>query len=74
MVQTETRVTNAPRALDGIRVLDFTWVRAGPWGTRWLGALGAQIIKVEWPQNPDPLRNLGGGTTPPGVEINLNTS
>ena len=73
-MQTEARVKNTPRSLDGIRVLDFTWVRAGPWGTRWLGALGAQIIKVEWPQNPDPLRNLGGSTTPPGVEINLNTS
>jgi len=28
------------RALDGIRVVDFSWVRAGPWATRWLGALG----------------------------------
>ena len=35
-----------PRALDNIRVVDFSWVRAGPWATRWLGALGAEIIKM----------------------------
>ena len=28
------------KALAGIRVVDFSWVRAGPWATRWLGAFG----------------------------------
>ena len=32
------------RPLEGVRVADFTWVRAGPWGTRLLAALGAFIV------------------------------
>src|SRR2546423_7608663 len=61
-----------PRALDGIRVVDFSWVRAGPWGTRWLGALGAEVIKIEWPPN---IQGRSGGdyTTPDDVSFaNLN--
>lgn len=61
-----------PKALDGIRVVDFSWVRAGPWATRWLGALGAEIIKIEWPENER--GRSGGRTTPQDAEINLNTS
>src|SRR5438093_13054111 len=61
-----------PRALENIRVVDFSWVRAGPWATRWLGALGAEIIKIEWPENER--GRLPSSTTPQDLEVNLTTS
>jgi crotonobetainyl-CoA:carnitine CoA-transferase CaiB-like acyl-CoA transferase len=61
-----------PRALEKIRVVDFSWVRAGPWATRWLGALGAEIIKIEWPESER--GRLPSSTTPQDLEANLNTS
>jgi len=45
------------KALEGIRILDFTHALAGPLCTYHLGLLGADVIKVERPEVGDDLRH-----------------
>jgi crotonobetainyl-CoA:carnitine CoA-transferase CaiB-like acyl-CoA transferase len=42
-----------PFPLSGVRIFDFSWFLASAGGTRFLTALGAECIKVEWKANPD---------------------
>jgi formyl-CoA transferase/CoA:oxalate CoA-transferase len=45
-------------ALDGIRVLDLTIWQQGPMTTAMLADWGADVVKVEGPDSPDPGRSL----------------
>jgi formyl-CoA transferase len=60
----EASTTGAPAAmaagpLAGLRVIELGSVVAGPFAGRLLADYGADVIKVESPQRPDPLRVWG---------------
>ena len=62
--------------LDGITVLDFSRVLAGPYCTMQLGDLGARVIKIEQPGRGDDTRAWGppfvGGESAYFLSINRN--
>ena len=70
---TPTASTTAPSAgapalpFAGLRVVDVSQVWAGPYATRLLADMGAEVIKVEGPTYPDPIRTMSGARTVPEI-------
>ncbi|MDQ0962547.1 crotonobetainyl-CoA:carnitine CoA-transferase CaiB-like acyl-CoA transferase [Streptomyces sp. B4I13] len=71
--RTTARVTTAPPVagqtapLHGVRVLDLATLFAGPLAATLLGDFGADVVKVEHPDRPDPSR--GHGPSKDGVGL-----
>lgn len=47
------------KAFNGVRIIDFSQVFAGPFATMQLALLGADVIKIEEPQDGDQCRGIG---------------
>ena len=65
------------QAFEGISILDFTQVFAGPFAAMQLALLGAEVIKIEQPLHGDQTRNLmnaidGKALSPAFVAMNFN--
>ena len=56
--------------LEGVRVLDLTHYVAGPYCTRLMAGLGADVVKVERPPAGDPVRQLGPFASRPNLSRN----
>ena len=65
-------------ALEGVRVIDFTQMMLGPWGTQFLGDMGADVIKIErpkvgeWERGLPAMGELLGGDSPFFLAMNRN--
>lgn len=70
----------SPRALEGLKVLDFTWVYAGPASIRYLADYGATVIRIESMKKIDAVRTVGpykdghAGIDRSAIYCNLNIS
>jgi formyl-CoA transferase len=53
------RDSDGPGPLAGVRLVELGMLLAGPFTGRLLGDMGAEVIKVEPPRKPDPLREWG---------------
>jgi len=65
------------QAFNGVRIIDFTQVLAGPFGVMQLALLGAEVTKVEQPGTGDQTRGLmavseDAGMSPSFMGMNLN--
>lgn len=63
------------RALEGVVVVDFSHVMAGPYASHLLRLMGATVIKIEAPKTGDAMRNYGAdrrydGMAPAFVGVN----
>ena len=67
-------------ALEGLKVVDFSWVFTGPIVTKYLGDHGAEVIKIESATRPDgtrlmtPFKPGAMGLNASGVFANYNSS
>ena len=54
-----TETAGRPGPLVGMRMIELGMLLAGPFAGRLLGDMGAEVVKVEAPGQPDPLRDWG---------------
>ena len=45
-----------PRALDGVKIVDFGWTATGPAAVKFAANLGAEVIRIESNTRPDIFR------------------